>query len=50
MAEAKGFLSLNPTVGDDADECRHEKRYDTLNGIEPGDVLPEADTAEICAE
>ena len=50
MAQAKHLLSLNPTVGKDADKRGHEKRDYALHGIKPTDLAAKTDIEEEIAQ
>ena len=39
MADAQHFLGLHPAVGNNTDERRHKDADETLNGIEPPDIV-----------
>ena len=47
MAEAQHTLRLHILIGNDTHQCGHEDRHDTLDGIEPGDLIAQTCDAEI---
>ena len=49
MADTLQFLCLNPAIGYDTHHCRHEKTNDTLNRVEPSDLVLHAVLEQIRA-
>ena len=49
MTQTEQPLSLNPLVGYDAHDCRHEDGHNTLNGIEPSYPASETGLRKIAA-